>query len=60
MLEQDKGLKDENTRKREVRGLVEALDAYGLKEGFIITENERETFLIDDKKITVVPAFDWL
>ena len=53
-------LKDENTRKREVRGLVEALETYGLNEGFIITENERENITVGDREIRVIPAYDWI
>lgn len=53
-------LKDETTRKREVRGLIEAMDAHDLKEGLIITENEIETIALDDKKIVIKPIFEWL
>jgi predicted AAA+ superfamily ATPase len=53
-------LKDETTRKREIRGLLEAMDAYNLKEGLIITEKESEIFSLDEKKITIKPIYEWL
>jgi predicted AAA+ superfamily ATPase len=53
-------LKDENTRKRELRGLLEAMDAHALKEGLILTEKETETITMDDKKIKVKPIYQWL
>ncbi len=53
-------LKDETTRKREIRGLLEAMNAYNLKEGLIITEKEAQLIDIDDKKIVVKPIYEWL
>ncbi len=53
-------LSDEKVKKREVDGLIEAMSAYGLKEGIIITENEQEVFEIDGFKIKVVPMWKWL
>ena len=52
-------LKDEGTRKREIRGLMEAMNTHDLKEGLIITENEHETITIDGKTITVKPIYEW-
>ncbi len=43
-------LKDETTRKREIRGLIEAMDAHDLKEGLILTEKEIENITLDRKK----------
>jgi len=53
-------LKDETTRKREIRGLLEAMDAYNLKEGLIITEKEAEVISLDEKKIVIKPIYEWL
>jgi hypothetical protein len=53
-------LKDETTRKREIRGLLEAMDAYNLKEGLIITEKEYEILGLDEKKIVIKPIYEWL
>jgi predicted AAA+ superfamily ATPase len=53
-------LKDENIRKREFDGLLDALKAYDLKEGLIITENEEETIEVQGYKIEIKPAWKWL
>ena len=53
-------LKDETSRKREIRGLLEAMDAYNLKEGLIITEKEAEIISLNEKKITIKPIYEWL
>ncbi|MFZ3060136.1 MAG: ATP-binding protein [Candidatus Methanoperedens sp.] len=53
-------LKDETARKREIRGLLEAMDAYSLKEGLIITEKEAEIMSLDEKKIVIKPIYEWL
>jgi predicted AAA+ superfamily ATPase len=51
---------DSQTRNRELNGLVEAMEVYGLDKGLIITEMEEETITIENKEITVVPAWKWL
>jgi len=53
-------LHDVGTRKREIRGLCEAMDAHGLKEGTIITEAESEDVVVDGRIIHVVPIYAWL
>lgn len=57
-------LKDEKTKKREINGLIEAMDAYELKTGMIITEDEEfnESIEHNDQtyQIAVVPCWKWL
>lgn len=53
-------LQDEAVKKREIRGLLEAMNTYNLKEGIIITESEKEIQEIEGKKIRVVPLYEWL
>lgn len=53
-------LENENARKREIRGLVEAMNAYNLKTGLILTESESEEINICDKIIIVKPFYSWL
>lgn len=53
-------LEVENTRQREVAGLVEAMERYGLTEGMIFTESEEETITLKQLKIRVVPVYKWL
>lgn len=50
----------EDVKKREIEGLVEAMKAYDLKEGLIITENEESLVEIDTYKITIIPLWKWL
>ena len=51
---------DEKTKKREIDGLIEAMGAYNLKEGLIITENEQSTLEINGFKIIIIPIWKWL
>jgi uncharacterized protein len=52
------------TKKREINGLLDALIAYQLPEGLVITEDESgiETHLCDGKTYTIhiVPCWQWL
>lgn len=48
------------TKEREIAGLMEAMEAYSLSEGWIITEESPETIEIGAKKIHVVSLWNWL
>jgi len=53
-------MSDKRVRKREIEGLLEAMRAYNLEEGLIVTENEEETIEIENSKIRLVPIWKWL
>lgn len=53
-------LSDEKVRKREIKGLKEAMDLYSLDQGLILTNDEEDEFLEGDKKIIVKPVWRWL
>ncbi|MBF8262343.1 MAG: hypothetical protein HW387_8 [Parachlamydiales bacterium] len=53
-------LSDEKTKDREIEGLIEAMEAYDLKEGFIITENEQRSLELNGFKIKIIPIWKWL
>ena len=45
---------------REVNGLLEAMKKFKLKEGFILTNDQEDEFIVDNKKIIVKPVWKWL
>ena len=51
---------DSKTKQREIKGLLDAMTAYQLKEGLILTEDESDSLTIEDKKIHVMPVWLWL
>jgi uncharacterized protein len=53
-------LSDEKTKEREIAGLIEAMKAYRLQEGLIITESEEDVFQIEEMKISVFPVWKLL
>lgn len=54
-------LSDSHTREREIRGVLSAMDAYKLKEGFIVTLEEYEEIKIDAERcIHVLPVWKWM
>lgn len=53
-------LSTQNVRKREIEGLVEAMNAYELQKGIILTENEQETIKVDGLQISALPIWKWL
>lgn len=53
-------LQDEETKKRELEGLKEALDMYRLNEGMILTEDEEDEIAAEGRRIIVKPVWKWL
>jgi predicted AAA+ superfamily ATPase len=51
---------NEKTRKREINGLLDAMNTYKLHSGLIITDDTEEEIIENDKKITIIPAWKWL
>jgi uncharacterized protein len=48
-----------DNKTRELNGLFEAMTFFDLKEGFIVTQNQKDTLEIEDKKIYLIPAFEY-
>lgn len=53
-------LLDEEVKRREVHGLIEAMTAYSLSDGLILTENEQDTMQMNGFQISVMPLWKWL
>lgn len=51
---------DENTREREVNGILEASQITGCDKLFIITKEEECLIEVEGKQIQVLPAWKWL
>ena len=55
-----RSLDEPETRKREIRGLLEAIKEHRLSEGFIITEDNEEIIKANGSVIHVIPAWKFL
>ena len=53
-------LTNDKTKKRELSGLLKAMNNYQLQEGLILTLDSEEEFMIDNKRIFVKPVWRWL
>lgn len=53
-------LENTDTRKRELDGMLDAMKAYKLKEGLILTDDIEDEIEIEGKKIFVKPIWKWL
>ena len=51
---------NENNKDREIKGLLEAMNYFDLKEGLILTYDQEDVLEIEDKKIIVKPVWRWL
>jgi predicted AAA+ superfamily ATPase len=50
----------EDNKEREIKGLVESMEKFNLKEGLILTYEQEDEFEINGKKIFVKPVWKWL
>lgn len=53
-------LKNPDTKTREIRGLCEAMEAYDLDEGTIITMNESGEETVAGRHVRILPVYEWL
>jgi predicted AAA+ superfamily ATPase len=53
-------MQNDKTRKREIDGLIDAMNAYNLQSGLIITDDMEEEFTENGKTIKIIPAWKWL
>lgn len=53
-------LQNNLVKKRELKGLLEAMQRYNLNEGLIITENEKDLIEQEGKAIKIIPLYEWL
>ncbi len=51
---------NKDNKKREINGLLEAMNKFKLKEGTILTHDDEEIIRMDGKTIKVLPAWKWL
>lgn len=53
-------IENPDTKKRELKGLLEAMEEFKLRSGLILTEDIEKEEAVDGKKITYVPLWRWL
>ncbi len=51
---------NDDNEKREINGLMEAMDKFNIENGLILTYNQDDVVKIGGKSITVKPAWKWL
>lgn len=60
LIQVTQSLLNEETRKREVQSLLEAMEEVNIHSAFILTNNEKNKIKIDNKDIIVLPVYEWL
>jgi predicted AAA+ superfamily ATPase len=53
-------IEDDQTLKREISSLIESMNYFDKKEAILITKEEKKDIKIDDKKIIVLPLYEFL
>lgn len=51
---------NEDNKKRELNGLLEATEKFSLNEGTILTYNQEDKITLKNKKIIIMPLWKWL
>ncbi len=50
----------EENKERELKGLIEAMEKFDLKEGLIFTYNQEDKLRIEKRNIKIIPVWKWL
>ena len=50
---------DDDNRNREFKGLIEAMETFGLQEGLLLTGNQDDEIEFSGKKIAIRPVWRW-
>lgn len=50
---------DSETKKREIKSLLEGMNYFNIKESFLITNNYEEELKIEEKRINLIPFWKW-
>jgi len=53
-------LKDDKTKQREVKGLLEAMDYFNIDKSYLITKDEENIVIVDGKKVIILPLYRYL
>ena len=53
-------LNNKDTKDREIKGLLEAMETYNLQKGLIITEDHQESLQIGKQQLEMIPIWKWL
>lgn len=53
-------ISDNKTKEREIKGLLEALTFFELNKGYIITTEQEEELMVENKKVIIKPAYKLL
>ncbi len=51
---------NDETKDREIKGILSALKEFNLKEGLILTYNQEDEFRFENKRIILIPVWKWL
>jgi len=46
-----------DNRQREINGLIEAMETYGLKEGLLLTYDEEDIIKVDNRTLSILPVW---
>lgn len=49
-----------DNQKRELKGLLEAMNFFKLKQGLVLTLKQRDELVYEEKKITLIPVIDFI
>jgi hypothetical protein len=51
---------NEDNKRRELDGLLEAMGKFGLDKGFILTYNQEDEIDVEGKRVIIKPIWKWM
>jgi hypothetical protein len=60
LIQVSQSLTEPAVRERETGALLDAMEEIKKNKGFLLTEDEKDTLTFANKKISVIPLYEWI
>lgn len=55
-----RSIENEKTKKREINGLMEAMEKFKISSGLLLTEDEEASMVVENYNISILPVWKWM
>lgn len=60
IIQVSEDISNKETKNREIKALIHALNELNLKKGLLLTSDQKETIKLENKTIEIIPVYEWL
>jgi hypothetical protein len=59
-IQVSRSIENEETKKREITGLMEAMEKFKISSGLLLTEDEEDNMVLENYNISILPVWKWI